>query len=680
MGHLSRFGFLVWASCVLASAATEGAKSVAAKLPLRFEENQGQFGKPVRYAARSGGAALFLTSGGASFTTGTQRVDLRLVHANASPKIEALDRMEARTNYIVGDRSQWHTGIANYARVRYHGVYPGVDVVYYGNQGQLEYDFELSAGVNPDAIRMEFQGAETLGLTAEGDLAIYAGGTRTVQKKPVIFQDGRRIDGHYTLLSRNEAGLALGAFDAARPLVIDPVLQYAAYWGSSLADQITAMKARPNGLMYMVGSTNSYENATTDGTYQDHIVGLVDAFLMILDTNTYTLKYLTYLGGSNNDIATALDVDASGIAAITGTTASTDFPVTGPAVLNSGAASTVDAFVTRIDPSQSGTDAFIYSTYLGGTDGLESPSAITVDKNGYMYVIGTTRSTDFPTTGNAYATVKWGPQDAFITVLDPVNPALVYSTYLGGESEDDGRGIAVGTDGKIYYAVSTNSTQFPIEGPAYRTQLQGLVDIVVGMIDITQSGPQSMPYSTYFGGSDLEEVRSIALDANNQVILTGYTFSQDFPVTDNAIRRTPAGNGDVFVSIVNPNTPAAFVQYSTYFGGTQGDVAYSVKPDGKGNLYLTGYTLSQNLGKGDVPQPAYGKGINMFVAEIRPGVAGNAGIIFFTYLGKTATYVGNSIDIGADGTIYAAGYGQSGLPSANGYFGGTSDGYMIVMK
>jgi hypothetical protein len=122
------------------------------------------------------------------------------------------------------------------------------------------------------------------------------------------------------------------------------------------------------------------------------------------------------------------------------------------------------------------------------------------------------------------------------------------------------------------------------------------------------------------------------------------------------------------------------LQYSTYFGGTQGDVAYSVKPDGKGNLYLTGYTLSPNMAKGDVPQPDYGRGINMFVAEIRPGVSGTAGIIFFTYLGKTATYVGNAVDVGPDGTIYAAGYGQNGLPSANGYFGGTSDGYMIIMK
>jgi hypothetical protein len=664
----------------MASATPDVAKSVMAKVPLRFEQNQGQFGKDVRYTARSGGYDLFLTDSGASFQMGTRRVTLRLVHANATPRIEALDKLVTKTNYMVGHRDQWHTDIANYARVRYREVYPGVNVVYYGKQGQIEYDLELQPGVSPDAIRMEFQGADTLALNAEGDLTIYAGGVQTVQKKPVIYQDGRRIDGHYTLSVRNEAGLVLGAFNPKRPLVIDPILQYAAYWGTSLADQITAAKIFKGGLLYMVGSTNSYQNATTGNAVQSQVAGLTDAFLLILDTNTYTINYLSYLGGSNNDVATTLDVDPTGVAILAGTTTSTDFPVAGPAVQTTGAASTVDAFVTKIDPSQSGLAGLYYSTYLGGTTGLETASQIVVDKNGLLYLIGTTRSTDFPVTGSAYASVLYGSQDAYITVLDPNNAALVYSTYMGGELDDDGRGIAVTSDGKIYYAVSTNSTRFPMEGPGYQQTLQGLVDVAIGVIDITQQGEASQPYSTYFGGSDLEEVRSIAVDANDNLILTGYTFSSDFPITSNAIRRTPAGNGDVFISVVNPKTPSHFVQYSTYFGGTQGEVAYAVKPDGKGNIYFTGYTLSPNLFTVGAPQPDYGKGVNMFVAAIRPGVPGNAGIVFCTYLGATATYVGNAIDIGPDGTIYAAGYGQNGLPSENGYFGGTSDGYMVIMK
>jgi hypothetical protein len=659
-------------------------------MALRFEENRGQFGAAVRFAARSGVSDWYLTDGGPSFQLGAQRVDLRMVHANPAPTIEPLDRMAAQTNYMIGARSQWRTGVANYERVRYHGIYPGVDIVYYGNHGQLEYDFEMQAGVSPDAIRMEFAGAETLAITPEGDLAIYAGGIHTVQKKPVILQDGRRIAGRYTLLARNEAGLVLDGYDASRPLVIDPVLIYAAYFGTSGADFYTGMKAMPNGLVYLVGSTNKYENVGTDNAYRNTAAGLQDAFLLILDTNTFTIKYLTYLGGANNDAATAVDVDAAGFVYVTGTTNSTDFPVVGNAVQTTGAASTMDAFVSRFDPNTVGTDGLVYSTYLGGASGNESANAIAIDKNGYIYVIGTTRSSDFPVTSTAYAGVIYGLQDAFISVLDPNSTSLVYSTYMGGELADDGRAIAVGTNGLVYYAASTNSTQFPMEGPSYRNTLQGDVDIVVGVIDITKSGAPSQPYSTYFGGSDLEEVRSLALDANNRVILTGYTLSSDcangpdgcvpFPVTSDAIRRTPAGNGDVFVSIVDPSTPASFVKYSTYFGGSQGDVAYSVKPDGKGNLYLTGYTLSPNLFTVGAPQPGYGKGINMFVAAIRPGVPGNAGIVFSTYLGQTSTYVGNAVDIAPDGTIYMAGFGQNGLPSANGYFGGTSDAYLIIMK
>jgi hypothetical protein len=652
-----------------------------AKIPLRFEQNQGQFDKSVRYSARSNGSDLFLMDDGASFRMGSKRVTLRLVHANPTPQIETLERMKANTNYMVGRRENWHTDVANFSRVRYHQVYPGVDVVYYGKAGQIEYDFEMQPGVNPDAIRMEFQGADSLAITPEGDLAIYASGVQTVQKKPLIYQDGKQVAGHYTLSAKNEAGLVLGAYDPKRPLVVDPVLVYAAYFGTSLADQITAAKIFKGGLLYMVGSTNSYENTATANAVSSTVTGLTDAFLLILDTNTFTINYLSYLGGTNDDVATTLDVDPTGVACIAGTTTSTDFPVAGPAIQTSGAATTVDAFVSKIDPSQAGLAGLIYSTYLGGTTGAETASQLVVNRDtGLLYLIGTTRSTDFPVTGSAYAAVLYGTQDAYITVLDPNNAALVYSTYMGGELEDDGRGIAVGKDGLIYYAASTNSTMFPMEGPGYRQTLQGLVDVVIGIIDITQQGEASQPYSTYFGGSDLEEVRSITLDAHENVILTGYTLSTDFPVTSNAIRRTAAGNGDVFVSVVSPKTPSNFVQYSTYFGGNQGEVAYAVKPDSNGNIYFAGYTLSPNLFTVAAPQPQYGKGINMFIAGIKPGVPGNAGIIFCTYLGATATYVAQALDLGNDGTIYVAGYGQNGLPSENGYFGGTSDGYMVIMQ
>ena len=690
MGHLSRLGCLVWAGCAVVWAADSG-KTVMARLPLRFEENRGQFASPVRYTAQAGAYHLQLTDAGPAFRVGEQRVEIRMPHANPAPAIEALDRLGVDTNYMVGGRKQWHTA-PNYARLRYHAVYPGVDIVYYGNQGQLEYDFMLEPGANPDAIRLEFAGADSLSITADGDLAIDAGGSQVVQKKPVIYQDGRRIAGRYTLAARNQAGLLLEKYDPARPLVIDPILLYCTYIGTSGQDQITAMKMGPKGRLYITGSTNTGGLQTIDGAYSDHPLGLVDIFLAIVDTTpngNNALVYLSYLGGSNNDVPMGLDVDSNGLAYMTGYTTSTNFPMAGNSVQSTGAASTQDAFVAVIDPSQYGGVSLVYSTFLGGATGLDVGNGIAVDKKGLMYVVGTTRSTDFPVTTSGYAGVLYGPQDAFITVIDPTSTSLRYSTYMGGEASDDGRAIAVGSNGLVYFAANTYSTQFPMEGPFYRNQLQGAIDVVVGVIDINKFGngsdgtPPSMIYSSYLGGSDLDEVRGMALDSNNRMILTGYTFSGDFPVTPDAAQSTQGGNGDAFVTIVNPNDPPHFLAYSTYFGGSQGEVAYGVNADTAGNIYLTGYTLSSDLFTVGAPQPGYSNGIDTFIAKIKPGVAGKAGIVFSTYLGAAGTYVGNAITAGADGSIYAAGYGQVGLPSSsngNGYSGGVSDGFLTVMK
>ena len=685
MGLLSRLGLLAGAVCALLPAAPQ---AVLSGLPLRFEENRGQWNAAVRYTARLEGQSIQLTDGGPSFLVGGRRVALGLVHANPAPRIEPFDRMALGTNYLLGGRREWHTGVANFARLRYRDVYPGVDIVYYGSHGQLEYDFALQPGVSPDAIRMQFTGADSLSLTPEGDLTIAAGGARVLQKKPVIFQDGRRIAGRYTLLARNQAGLLLDAYDSARPLLIDPILVYAGYMGTSGQDQVTAAKMGPKGLLYITGSTNTGEFSTVDGAYSDHTLGLTDIFVAIVDTTdgNFTLKYFSYLGGGSLDIPLGLDVDSAGAVYLTGTTTSPDFPMAGSSLQTTGAGSSQQAFVAKLDPTKYGGDSLVYSTFLGGTTALNSGNGIAVDNTGRIYVVGTTRATDFPVTTSAYAGVIYGPQDAFITVIDPKSSSAVYSTYMGGELSDDGRAIAVGTNGLVYFAVSTYSTQFPMEGQGYRQTLQGGIDMALGVIDITRHGngadgtPASMIYSTYFGGGDLDEVRALTLDANNNVILTGYTFSTDFPTTATAVQRNAPGNGDAFVSVLNPRDPPNFLKYSTYFGGSQGEVGYAVRPDAAGNIYLTGYTLSRDLFTVGAPQPGSGGGINMFVAQIKPNVAGRAGIGFCTYLGQTGTYVGKAVEVGADGSVYVAGYAQRGLPTWNDYRGGTSDGFLVVVK
>jgi Beta-propeller repeat len=702
MHRLFGFALLACVGSLSAAAPPEPgipqAAAAMARLPLRFEENRGQWDPAVRFTARSAGANLQLTAHGPVFRVGPSRVEIGLVHANASPVIEPLDRLPADTNYLVGSRNQWHAGIANYARVRYQSVYPGIDVVYYGNQNRLEYDFVLAPGANPDAIRLNFHGDVQVSLTPGGDLTLDSHGAQVLQKAPVIYQDNRRIKGRYTLLAHNQVGFRLDRYRRDRPLVIDPILVYCAYMGSSGADRVTAMKMGPNGQLYITGSTNTGEMQFVNGAFDNFNAGLTDIFLAIVDTTpngNFAITYFSYLGGANIDTPLALDVDANGVAYLAGSTTSTDFPMRGNSVVATGAATFVSGFVAVIDPSLYGGDSLVYSTYFGGTDGNSSVNGIALDSAGFIYIIGTTQATDLLLTTSGYAQGMFGTQDAFLAEIDRNSTSLVYSTYMGGELTDEGRSIAVGTNGKVYFAASTTSTQFPLEGPFFRQFLHGRVGIVVGMMDMTKFGESSLVYSTYFGGpgpdsndhtEHTDEVRKIALDANNNVILTGYTLSPDFSVTSDAVQRNAVGNTDVFVSVVNPNDPPHFLVYSTYYGGTQGEVAYDVKPDAAGNIYFTGYTLSPDLFTVAAPFPGWGGGIDVFVAEIKPGTPGSAGLLFSTYLGATGTYVGSALVLGPDGSIYVGGYGNIGMPidvgspSGAGNAGGITDGFLVVLK
>ena len=660
------------------------AKAAMARLPLRFEENRGQWDASVRFAARSAGANLQLTTRGPAFLVGANRVEISLVHASPSPVIQPLDRMPATTNYMVGARSQWHTGIANYSRVRYQSVYPGIDVVYYGNQNQLEYDFVLAPGANPDAIRLHFDGDVQVSLTPDGDLALRSDGAQVLQKAPVIYQDNRPIRGRYTLLARNQVGFRLDGYDRTRPLAIDPILVYCAYMGSSGNDRIIAMKMGPNGQLYITGSTPTSEMPYIDGAYDNFNDGLTDIFLAIIDTTdgNFTLKYFSYLGGTNNDVPQALEVDSAGVAYLAGYTSSVDFPMAGNSYQTTASTTGTTGFVATIDPSLYGGVSLTYSTYLSGTDGLTTITGMALDSAGFIYLIGTTQATDFPYTDSAYAQVLFGSQNAFLTKLDRNSLSLPYSTYLGGGTTDEGKSIAVGTDGKVYFGITTTGTQFPLEGPYYSNVSPDAVGVhtIVGMMDMTKSGEASLVYSTYFGGSNNDEVRKIALDAHNNVILTGFTLSNDFPTTADAVQHNPGGNTDVFVSIVNPNDPPRFLIYSTYFGGAQGEVGYDVKPDGAGNIYFTGYSLSPDLFTVGALY-GWGGGIDVFVAAVTPGKPGRAGLRFCTYLGADGTYVASTLVLGPDGSIYVGGYGNVGLPiTGAGFAGGAADGFLVVLK
>jgi hypothetical protein len=687
MSRLSLFGLIVWSVSCLAAApsADRQAATILRRLPLRFEANQGQWSGDVQFAAHSGPYSLRLGARGSSLTLGSHTVEMSLLGSSATPRIEGVDPVAMRTDYYIGSRDRWRTKVPTFSRVRYSGVYPGVDLLYYGNRSQLEYDFVLAPGADPRAIRMRFHGAEALRISEDGDLIVDG----MVQKRPVIYQDSprREIAGHYVLLGRNTVGVKVGAYDRSRQLVIDPVLTYLSYLGGSSTDRINCAKVVGNRL-FIAGQTANAELTPTDNAYANTSGGFTDIFVAVIDVTPgagFPLQYFTYIGGGGIDIPLAMDVDPKGVVYLGGSTTSSNFPLGGAVPQVTGATTTVDGFVLQLFPDVGGKDALLFGTYIGGSTGDDVVNGIAVGPDGMAYVIGTTKSSDFPVTGDAYQANQWGPSDAFITKIDPVAGKFVYSTYLGGENNDDGRTILVDAKGLVYFGASTRSDNFPMAGFQVFGSRLGTQNVVAGVMDLTKAADKGLLYSTFYGGTGVDEVRAMAFDAKGRMILTGYTLSTDLAVTGDAMQNSPGGNGDAFVAVIDPTKPfAQGLVYGTYFGGSHGEVAYGVGADAKGNIYLTGYTLSPDMPvTGSVPQGDWGKGVDVFVASITPGIIGRGALNYSTYLGGTGTYVPTGLTVGGDGSVYVVGYANSGLPmtdNANQGPAGSTDGFIAILK
>jgi hypothetical protein len=432
------------------------------QVPLSFEANQGQADARVDFLARGSGYGLFLTPTEAvlslqppAATDADQApagdvLSLRLLGANRHAQAEGLDQLAGTSNYLVGtDPGQWHTDIANYGQVAYDGVWRGIDVVYYGNQRHLEYDFVLEPGADPGSIKLQFQGARGLELDGQGNLVLQTAGGDVVQQAPVLYQEigGVRhaVSGHYVLKGQGQVGFEVGAYDPTRPLVIDPVLSYSTYLGKG--DYGFGIVVDGSGSAYVTGYTSSTQFPTRN-PLQSRLASIRnwDAFVTKLSPDGRSLVYSTYLGGNDYDKGTAIAVDASGNAYVTGSTNSTNFPTTAGAFqrawgggYDSNGTARHDAFVAKLNPTG---NALVYSTYLGGAgneNNYYSPSSggIAVDASGNAYVTGATSSSNFPLQ-NALQATFGGVSDAFVTKLNAAGTALVYSTYLGGSGEERG--------------------------------------------------------------------------------------------------------------------------------------------------------------------------------------------------------------------------------------------------
>ena len=602
------------------------------KLPLRFEANQGQTDSRVRFLSRGKGYTLFLTPTEAvlALRGREQVVRMQFEGANPNAQITGLEKLPGIVNYFFGqDRTKWRTNIPTYAKVKHNDVYPGIDIAYYGNRRQLEFDFIVAPGAKPNAIKLAVEGADRLDVDAQGDLVLHVGDRQLRLQKPLVYQavNGIRqeVSGGYVLTNPHQVSFQVAAYDASRPLIIDPALFYSTYLGGSGDDIGNSIAVDDAGNAYVTGQIDSTNFPTTPGAFHTTSGGGGDAFVTKLNPTGSGLVYSTYLGGIGFDAGLGIAVDTAGNAYVTGGTTSTDFPTT-PGAFQPTFGGGEDAFVTKLNPTGS---ALLYSTYLRDAFG----ESIAVDAAGNAYVTGVVLSTNFPTTLGAFQTASGGGSDAFVTKLNLTGSALVYSTYLGGSDFDVARGIAIDAAGNAYVSGFTASTNFPTTLGAFQTTYGGgALDAFVAKVDPTGS---VLVYSTYLGGSDIDGSVGIAVDAAGNAYVTGGTSSTNFPTTPGALQTTFAG---AFVTKLNP--AGSGLAYSTYLGGS-GSAGQGVAVDAAGHAYVTGGTDSTFSTTVNAFQPTYGGGPeDAFVAKLNP--TGSA-LSYSTYLGGSGDNIGYGI-------------------------------------
>ena len=657
-------------------------------MPLSFTENQGQWPDSILYRASAGGATMWFTPTGAyyQFTRRIPKTDdisvggrppvlpdggieenqqdsieismvkAEFVGANSSPSAQGLSLMEYKCNYFIGNEpDKWRTDVSTYESIQYQEVYPGIDLKYYGNGRQMEYDFIVSPGADYSQIQIRYEEAESLTLGENGELIIKIANGEIIEQPPVVHQiiDGRKVslEGRYVVGADNTFSFAVdNRYNPAHELVIDPVLVYGTYLGGNGIDNIffTSLSVDATGSAYITGLTYS-TNFPTLNPYQSTNQGGGDVFVTKLSSTGNSLDFSTYLGGSGYEEGRDLTVDASGAVYVTGYTGSTDFPTLNPYQTSQGGA---DVFVTKLSSAGNSID---YSTYLGGSAD-DFGNSLAVDSLGAVFVAGHTTSTNFPTL-NAYQGTIQGSLDAIVFKLSSAGNSLYYSTYLGGSSRDIGRDIAIDTAGAAYVTGETRSTDFPTQTPIQANQ-----DTTDAFVTKLSNLGDSLIYSTYLGGNKVDFGSGIALDVNGSAYVTGLTQSTNYP-TLNPYQGTNQGLQDAFVSKLS-SSGNSFV-YSTYLGGSNSDWGNDIVVDTARSAYVTGLTLSTNFPTLNSYQATKQGDIDAMVFKLSG--TGNS-LVYSTYLGGSAEDAGVAIAVDIAGAAYVAGYTYStNFPTLNPY-------------
>lgn len=647
------------------------------KLPLSFEVNRGQTDGRVKFLSRGNGFSLYLTNDEATISLknpGHGRVDaskragvpvraassdpspasvwlsMQLLGANTTSRVVGGAELPGKVNYFIGnDPAKWRTNVPTYAQVKYESVYPGVDLIYYGNQGHLEYDFVIAPGADAKRIRLKLKGVRNMQIRDDGDL--YLSTSDLHFQKPHVYQEfeGKKhaIAGRYQIAADNTLQFQLGEYDHMHSVVIDPVVIYSTYLGGTGGDSGDGIAVDSAGNAYITGSTASTDFPIVNAL-QSQIGGTGfepnDVFITKINAKGTALVYSTYLGGEGDDLGFSIAVDHLGQAYVTGRTGSLSFPLMNALqpVANSQILRLTLAFVSKISAKG---DALIYSTYLGGTV-LDEGNSIAVDPAGNAYIAGITQSPDFPVSHALQSVVPDdGGVNGFITKIDPTGSAFVYSTYFGGSEGGAVNAITADAAGNAYVTGGTGSADFPTVN-ALQPKLKGGGNAFISKLNPSGS---ELIFSTYLGaGSD--EGDAIAVDPAGNIYIAGRTDAPNFP-TVHPLQSALTGSTDIFVSKID-STGSALV-YSTYLGGSDIDSPTGIALDDVGDAYITGDTESTNFPTVNALQPKFGGSfIDGFISEINS--TGTA-LIYSTYLGGSSEEFGSAIAVDSIGNVYVTG-------------------------
>jgi len=652
-----------------------------------FEPNSGQYPSTVRYFSRFAEVSLFLEASGARILYGDPRrgadsVVVEWLGGNPAVTISGFEETGGVSNYYFSpNQSDWRAAVPHYRRVRYASVFSGIDVIFYENRNQLEFDFLIHPGADPSQIRMRIGGTARLRLSPRGDLVIGARGRELRLGKPVLYQPGvsgnKPVAGSYVLAGNRTVQFRVGDYDKQEALIIDPTL-VSTYVGGRDVDLPSGVTTDVAGNIYLTGYTSSTDFPRSSSPYKAILgTGDSDAFVMKLNATATSILYATFLGGSFADYGRAIAVDSTGAAYITGSTigrfpttigAFRELPANAPAI-----------FAAKLDAAGG---ALVYATYL---DGAGAGQGIAVDGAGNAYVAGFTYTSTFTTTTGAYQRTYGGATDGFVVKLNPSGTAQLYSTFLGGQGEDQITGIDVDTSGNAYVTGFTASNNFPTTPSAYRMAYSGSTDAFVAKL---KDDGTALVYSTYLGGSNIDRAYAIDIDGSGNSYIAGQTFSSSFPTTAGAFRTAHGGGSDAFVTKLNAT--GSSLAYSTFLGGAGAcsvsdpfrqyscDTAYAISVDANGQAFVAGLA-GPGFQLSGASQSTPGGNGDAFVTQIN---ATGTSLIYSTFVGggggDVALGVTNS---SASGPVVTGFTNSTDFPVSSGalqttHGGGAQEGFL----